>query len=257
MDKEAVQTTRRAEITWYKNKLEVLYLQDGLTIGDIANMKGVCARTVKRVMQTFGIPLRSTHEVVTLDYSMGRRTSWNKGKILGKWNTDELKELYWQKQLNLKEISKMKHVAPSTISHVMEYFGIPKRTPSEVHKLLCSKGNTHLPPRHTGEKHPMWKGGRRKTKDGYILVLSHNHPRATKANHGYVFEHILVWEQTHERLLPKGYTIHHINGIKDDNRPENLVAIPSPQNKPYHFQKILQQKIKNLEMKLAKYESFV
>ena len=41
----------------------------------------------------------------------------------------------------------------------------------------------------------------------------------------WILEHRYVWEQVHG-VLPKGWIIHHINGVKDDNRLVNLVALP-------------------------------
>ena len=61
--------------------------------------------------------------------------------------------------------------------------------------------------------------------DGYIEIRVESHHRA-RAN-GYVFEHILIWEQAHGKPLPKGWVIHHLNGVKDDNRISNLVALPN------------------------------
>jgi hypothetical protein len=52
------------------------------------------------------------------------------------------------------------------------------------------------------------------------MVYASGHPRAT--SDPYVFEHILVAEQLPGRYLELGETVHHRNGVRDDNRPENL-----------------------------------
>lgn len=74
------------------------------------------------------------------------------------------------------------------------------------------------------EKHPFWKGGRHKLVNGYIMVNCPNHPRAYRNE---VYEHILVAEKKLGRYLVKGECVHHINGIKDDNREENIITFPS------------------------------
>jgi len=64
-----------------------------------------------------------------------------------------------------------------------------------------------------------WKGGRI-YRLGYILIKTDNHPNSNST--GYVQEHRLIMEKYIGRYLSKKEKVHHINGVKDDNRIENL-----------------------------------
>jgi len=79
-----------------------------------------------------------------------------------------------------------------------------------------SCGCTH---KRKGSDHLNWRGGRKK-QQGYVYIYKPDHPNAYKA--GYVLEHIDVMSEILGRPLDKGETVHHKNGIKNDNRPENL-----------------------------------
>ena len=70
-----------------------------------------------------------------------------------------------------------------------------------------------------GEDNGAWKGGRQKMQSGYIRVCVTDHPAARK---GYVREHRLVMEARLGRYLSTDEHVHHKNGIRDDNRIENL-----------------------------------
>jgi hypothetical protein len=65
-----------------------------------------------------------------------------------------------------------------------------------------------------------WSGGKTRHAGGYIYISSPGHPN--RDHHGYVFEHRLVVENWLKRYLTPDEHVHHINGVKDDNRLENL-----------------------------------
>jgi hypothetical protein len=70
------------------------------------------------------------------------------------------------------------------------------------------------------DKSSNWRGGRIVTEHGYILVYKPEHPAAR--SNGYVPEHRVVMEEKLGRLLFDGETVHHKNGVRNDNRIKNL-----------------------------------
>ena len=62
-------------------------------------------------------------------------------------------------------------------------------------------------------------------RKGYVMVRVPDWHK----NNGYKFEHILVMEQHLGRLLFDGENVHHVNGVRDDNRIENLELWVKPQ----------------------------
>lgn len=70
------------------------------------------------------------------------------------------------------------------------------------------------------------------TNDGYVMEYHPNHPRADKR--GYVFAHIVAYESHTGERVPEGYVVHHINGIKTDNYPKNLVMLTREEHTILH-----------------------
>jgi hypothetical protein len=100
----------------------------------------------------------------------------------------------------------------------------------------------------TGPKNHAWRGGTRfKGKRNTNCYMESYAPEHKRAVRNYVLEHILVWEREHGKSLPKGYIIHHLNGIKYDNRIENLVALPQKKHHSWLVNAALQERIRELE----------
>ena len=78
-----------------------------------------------------------------------------------------------------------------------------------------------------GNKHHLYKE-KHNTSSGYILLHKPEHPNAR--SYGYMLEHRLVMEKHLGRYLNPNEAVHHINGIKTDNRVENLEL----QDSKYH-----------------------
>lgn len=56
----------------------------------------------------------------------------------------------------------------------------------------------------------------------YLCTFCPDNPRATKE--GYVYTHVLVAEQNLGRYLRKGECVHHVDGNKLNNSPDNLIV---------------------------------
>ena len=153
----------------------------------------------------------------------------------------QISKLYLEGQLASTEIAEKLHIRLRLVTSAITRMNIA-RPISEAIRLSFRKGRSFQP---KGEDSPYWRGGRY-CNQGYIRVYAPNHPRARAVNRLYVAEHILVWEKTHNQYLPKDRVVHHLNGIKSDNRPDNLIAMPVGK----HMKIIpeMAKKIRNLEV---------
>ena len=98
---------------------------------------------------------------------------------------------------------------------------------SKKHRKILSKIHKGKPSWNKGIKMPQfsrensghWSGGKT-IKGGRVFIYKPKHPFANQR--GYVRHSHIVMEKHLGRYLEPTEVIHHINGIKDDDRPENL-----------------------------------
>jgi len=92
--------------------------------------------------------------------------------------------------------------------------------PSQAERQYCSKA---CDAQHRTKRPLDWlHNGKpaRKDRQGYVMVWEPTHPNG--AFHGWQYQHRLVVEAKVGRHLMSDEHVHHVNGIKDDNRIENL-----------------------------------
>lgn len=97
-------------------------------------------------------------------------------------------------------------------------------TSSKVCKGYCNKHylkfKKYGDPMHV-EKKPASEHHRATTKQGYVLVSGYpDHPNSQV--NGRILEHILVMSEHLGRALLEHENVHHKNGVRDDNKLENL-----------------------------------
>ena len=111
---------------------------------------------------------------------------------------------------------------------------------------LCQRCNGR-----SGSENGMWKGGKIKAdsrKENYYLLqhVSKDSPfRCMADKRGYILEHRYIIAKKLGRPLKKYEVVHHRNGIKHDNKEENLELLNSKQ-KHYLITK-MEKRIKQLE----------
>lgn len=169
-----------------------------------------------------------------------------------------LERMYLVEVKSQLEIAKELRCGRSTIQRLMTCYGIQQRAFSTKGLQPClgrvlsdetkqrigdSRRGKKLSPEHREkviktlrpgegmEKHSRWKGGITKC-GGYVLIKRPDHPFAN-AN-GYIKRSHLVAEGIIGRHIQPGEIVHHMNRIKDDDSPENLLILTASEHTTLH-----------------------
>lgn len=137
---------------------------------------------------------------------------------------EQLEQLYLKDEMTCPDIAKHLELKPSYIFYLVKKYGIPTRDRSSAVKN-----------RKRGKDSPSYKGGT-VNKSGYRLI---NHDGKQR------LEHRVVMEQVMGRKLNLNESVHHINGNKLDNRPENLEIIDPVSHSKLHAKERSEKGISN------------
>lgn len=224
------------------NRIKYLYINCRKSTIQIAKEIGISRGSVGYYLRRMNY-IRNYSEASKLAAREGRKNYPT--KIPDLKELAKIRELYENKHFSTHEIGLMYGVTSSTITTNLRKMKCRVRSPSEGRYLAWKQGKFQLP---KGKNHHNWKGGSWQRKDGYIMERAPEHPRATAS--GYVLQHILVWERVHKKSLRNGMHIHHLNGIRNDNRIENLFAVLANKHDRFTLLHAAQNRIKKLESQL-------
>jgi len=216
------------------NEIKKLYLEEQLPSNLIAEKLGISRTSVQRRLHDLGV-MRTAAETYKIGVIKGRIKLSGCAKFHPDLNSNSIAEMYTLGKKSAKEIAERFGTSHATIVCRLRKLGIQLRDRSEARQLAYKTGRWQ--PANLRED-------RIKDNQGYILVRVEGKRKR---------EHILVWEQSHGHL-PKGWIIHHINGKRDDNRLENLMAMPKKNHTPYLLLQAVQKRLRHVEAKLAAIE---
>jgi hypothetical protein len=173
-----------------------LYLS-GKSIHEVAQLMGATYAAIHYHLKRSGTPRRPQGKALR---------QWNKRD----WPIRSIVQMYESGQ-STYAIAKSLNCANATIGRLLTQAGVVMRAQRDY------------PSKIIGAQNPNWRGGRRTNSDGYVQIRVLDQ----SGRFSYQREHRAVMEGIIGRPLKAHEHVHHINGIRDDNRPENL-AITSP-----------------------------
>lgn len=163
----------------------------------------------------------------------------------------ELKELY-ESKLSGEDIAKKFGISATHVRRLLRKAVVTIRSNGEPQRIAMSKpeikekmSKASTGRRHSietrkkmssifGDQHPLWKGGVTRLSNGYLAYT--NSPQNNENRNKYV--HQVIARQKYGRWANDSEHIHHLDGNKLNNHPDNLLLMSaSAHAKLHHFKK--------------------
>lgn len=219
-----------------KSWVEEEYSNKRRTLDNIADSLGVSRSSVARALKRHGIK---------------KNTPKSKYDLL---NNDEwLINSYVNELKSTEEIAKIigDGCTSAAVRWILKYrLKVNVRCHLEAQQIRFARGDEY------GENSHNWKGGRYVNVQGYVAVRNPTNPKAFP--NGYMLEHRLVMEKKLGRRLESYEIVHHIDGDKTNNHPDNLMLTVRENHRRTHIEALskaleLENKVDELEKILGEY----
>lgn len=190
----------------YKNRdhLEVLYHEKGYNLTEVGEITGCSTTTVGEWMERFDIPRRKSGPG-------NEPTGDEPDNAIDHTDAEVLRDLYIDEGLSLTEIASRSAVTHQTIRHHLIQNGIERRSRKEGVKQAFSD------------------------KPAYYMQASNGYRTWKDRQSGrYMSVHRLLAIAEYGFDAVDGNVVHHKNGVRWDNRPENIEVMTPSEHAKHH-----------------------
>lgn len=129
---------------------------------------------------------------------------------------DEVARLYYEELLPLPEVAAVAGTSPQRLARWMEFWDLKRRTSIQGRTIFTERRRASRPAGWIGKQ---WKHHATKT----MFTYAPDHPR--RRSKGVMPVHVLVAEHRIGRYLEDGEIVHHLDGNRYNNAPENLCVM--------------------------------
>lgn len=173
---------------------------------------------------------------------------------------EQIVENYIDKNYSMSKTAKILGVSVGVIHKYIHFFDIPAKKrndykPTEkMYDQIRSLGKSWKGKKRDDNfcqkmketrKRLNGPGCKKLRRDGYVAVYYPTYQRTSKD--GFVMEHVLIMEQSIGRSLKDNECVHHINGMRADNRLDNLLLMTKQEHMSYHSRKRhMERRVKKL-----------